>query len=257
MFRWKRGLLHALIPFGLAIAGGLALLVVKEPVDPEKLGEGVGRFAFFMLLAGLGISYLAQTGRKKAAWLAALALVGGIGALAAVLATAHGPRRVHAADRAPLVDDGVRLRHPTFGFSILRPPASYHEAPQIAAAMGIDDPDTVTYAYAETPPRGGLVIAIIANAALTKADFTRAIAGIRHGMDKAMAAQANTVPGAVHWLRDEVSGDDAHLVGHLHAEVNQLDVRITAVSLPSAIVTITVLAQDATTLADVLESLQP
>jgi len=123
--------------------------------------------------------------------------------------------------------------------------------------MGIDDPDTVTYAYAETPPRGGLVIAIIANAALTKADFTRAIAGIRHGMDKAMAAQANTVPGAVHWLRDEVSGDDAHLVGHLHAEVNQLNVRITAVSLPSAIVTITVLAPDATTLADVLESLQP
>ena len=55
MFRWKRGLLHALIPFGLAVAGGLVLLLVAQPADPEKLGEGVGRFGAVCFVLGLGI----------------------------------------------------------------------------------------------------------------------------------------------------------------------------------------------------------
>ena len=257
MFRWKRALLHALLPFGLAIAGGLVLLLTKAPADPEKLGEGVGRFACFAFLAGLGISYLAQTGRKRTALTISLALLAGVGALAAVLATTHGGAHVRPADRAPLVDDGHRLRHPTLGFSILRPPASYHDAPRMAEAMGVHDADTITYAYAETPPRAGLIIAIIANAGGSRRDFEDAVAGIRHGLGQATAAQANTVPGAVQWLRDDITGDDAHLAAHLHAVVNDLHMQINAYQLPTAIATLTVIAPDPATLADVLASFQP
>ena len=103
MFRWKRGLLHALIPFGLAIAAGFAILVLTNPADPEQLGEGVGRFAAACFVVGLGISYLAQTGRKRAALGTSLALVAVIGGLVAfVTSSAHHDRpRATARDRAP------------------------------------------------------------------------------------------------------------------------------------------------------------
>src|SRR3954471_15420042 len=99
MFRWKRGLLHALIPFGLAIAGGLALLFLKPAADPEKLGEGVGRFAATCFVAGLAISYLVQTGRKKAAVGASVALIAGVGALVAmIVVTGHDRPQIRAMD---------------------------------------------------------------------------------------------------------------------------------------------------------------
>lgn len=258
MFRWKRGVLHALIPFGLAIAGGLAILVTKNPADPEKLGEGVGRFAFCAFIAGLGISYLAQTGRKKAALWASLALVAAVGALAAIIATTAPRQRLHAADRAPLVDrviDGShRLVHPTLGFSILRPPASYQDSPQMAAAMGVDDPDTVAYAYADMPAQSGLIVAVIANAGESRSAFEEVVAGVRRGILKSMTAQLGSA-AKLEWVRNDITGDDVHLEAHLHAVLQGLHMQLDIHALhPSSIVSITVLARDATTLADVLAS---
>lgn len=267
MFRWKRGALHGLFGFGLVVAGGLALFLATDPVDPEKAGEGVGRLSVFGFLAGLGISYLVQTKRKKAALGVVLALVAGIGAIVAVVATAPRARPLRAADRAPLVEHVVdgqpRLRHPTFGFSIARPPAAYKPSAQITAAMGAatQDPGTVVYGYAEDPPTGALVVTLMAGAGGSRTDFTRSIAGIRRGLADSMTQQFGSA-AKLEILQDDVTGDDAHLEAHLHAVARGVHIQVVAHAIPAeaghaeAIVSVLVISPDPATLADVLTSFQ-
>ena len=254
MFRWKRGLLHALIPFGLAVAGGLVLLLVVHPADPEKLGEGVGRFGAACFVAGLGISYLAQTGRKKAALTASLALVAGVGTLVALLlVTMSDAKPVPTArDRAPLLEvslDGKpHLKHPTLGFTLLRPPAGYHESPAMAAAMGAQDPGTITHAYAEDPPRAGLVVSVLFGVS----DLRESVRDVKRGLESAMASQAGPDAKIV-YARDDIAAEAAHL----HAVVNNaIHIHIDAYALHDrdAVAMIMAVAGDATTLVDVVES---
>ncbi len=256
MFRWKRGLLHALIPFGLAIAAGLVLLLVTDPVDPDKLGEGVGRFGAACFVAGLGISYLAQTGKQRAAVVASIALVAGIGVLVALIVVTKPPARAHATarDRAPLREVSIggapHLEHPTFGFTLLRPPAGYHDSPALAATMGLQDPDTISYAYAEEPPQGGLVVSVL----LGDRDLPASVRGVRKGLESAMTAQLGP-EAKLRYVRDEIGVDEAHVYAvvndalHLHINAYQLRDR-------DAIVMVVVVGATATQLADVLDSFQ-
>lgn len=88
-FRVGRGLLHASLTLVAIIAIFGTLLFVLPVADPHRYGEGVGRFAFFMCLGALGVSALAQTGRRTAAWVVGgllLALVAGLVVLLVVIA---------------------------------------------------------------------------------------------------------------------------------------------------------------------------
>jgi hypothetical protein len=267
MFRWKRGLLHAAIPFALVIAAGLVALLATNPVDPDKAGEGIGRFAFFAFLAGLGVSYLAQTGRRKAALWTGLGLVAVIAAVTvSVIAASRGnaPKRLSAADRAPLVEieaaGAHRLQHPTLGFSILRPPASYRDSPTMLAMMGpaIRDPDSVYYAFAETPPQAGLIVGVMSNLGESRAAFQHVIDGIRSGLADSARSQSETIT----YERNEITGSDAHLEAHVHALFGAIHIQVNAYSVHpqgrgTVIVSVTVIAPEPTTLADVLASFQP
>jgi len=267
MFRWKRALLHALIPFGLVIVGGFVLFAVTSPVDAEKAGEGVGRFAGVALVAGLGISYLAQTGRQKAAALLGVGLVVLISVVVGLVAMPPRARPLRAADRAPLVEveiDGKpRLKHPTLGFSILRPPTGYHDSPQIAAAMGglTRDPGSVVYAYAEDPPQGGLIVTVMNNHAGSRRDLQEFLDGIQHGIESSVRSQLGEST-KVQIDRKDVTGDDAHLEAHLHAVVNGVHMQVNGYPLdvperPPVIVNVMVVGPEATLMADVLASFRP
>jgi len=263
VFRWKRALLHALIPFGLVIAVGLVALIVTDPVDPEKAGEGVGRFAAVAFVIGVAISYLWQTGKKLAAKLTALGLVLFVAALAIGLVTADThPRRHSVADRSPLVEvtvnGQVRLRHPLYGFSILRPPKGYAEAPELVAQLGVaGDPDSAYYAFAETPPTAIAVVGVMNDVGATRDDF----AAVTHGIRRGLTGAASGKDMQVQTLRDDTTGTDGHLVQHLHFIVSGAHIQINAYQLQtrgvSAVASVMVLGQDATTLADVLDSFQP
>jgi hypothetical protein len=267
MFRWRRALLHALIPFFLVIAGGLALFALIKPVDAAKAGEGVGRFATFALAAGLGGSYLVQTGRRRAALLSGLGLVTVIVAVVGLLVMRPHPSPLRAADRAPLVEAELggehRLRHPTLGFSILRPPPGYAASPQVARAMGsiADDPDTVIYAYAEDPPQAGLVVSVLYNDGGSRHDVQSFIDGVQRGLESSARSQLGS-SAQVQVIRREVTGDDAHLEAHLHAVVAGVHTQVNAHALhlpgrPPVLVAVTVISSDETTLAEVLTSLRP
>jgi hypothetical protein len=258
MFRWNRALLHGLIPLVLVVVAGLAVLFVAHSVDPEKAGKGVGQFACFAYFAGIGISYLAQTGRKQVALWTSVGLVGLVGLLLG-LAISLAPKSLQASDREPLFEVQVagkaRLRHPTLGFSVLRPPPSYVSQPQLATMLGGfagNDPSAVYYVYAETPPNGAVVIGVMANTGSSRNDFQDAIHGIHRGI--------TTSAPMAQFLREEITGDDDHLIAHVHVVTDQAHVRIEAHAIQGrspAIATVMVVDPDGTALTDVLESFAP
>jgi len=68
-FRWGPGALHALFALGLVILLFAVINAAVPVADPRRFGEGVGRFSLFIGLGTLGVSWLAQTGRRLAALL--------------------------------------------------------------------------------------------------------------------------------------------------------------------------------------------
>jgi hypothetical protein len=84
-FSWRRGLLHALVPFAVLIVSTVTIAAAADVADPRRFGEGVGRLSVFVFGGGFGVSYLAQTGRKQ--W-ALAAGVAGAALLVAVIALA-------------------------------------------------------------------------------------------------------------------------------------------------------------------------
>jgi hypothetical protein len=243
------------------------LFAVTKPVDAEKAGEGVGRFAGVALLAGLGVSYLVQTGRRKGALLAGLGLVALIGVVVGLLVTRPHPSPLRAADRALLVEAELggehRLRHPTLGFSILRPPPGYVASPQMAGAMGsiADDPGAVIYAYAEDPPQAGLVVSVLNNDGGSRHDVQAFIDGVQRGLESSARSQLGS-SAQVQVIRRDVTGDDAHPEAHLHAVVAGVHTQVNAYGLhlperPPMLVAVMVISPDETTLADVLASFRP
>lgn len=236
MFSWKRGILHALIPFAAVIALGLLVVAVKDVADPEKFGEGLGRFAVVSLLAGMAVSYLFQTGKRKAGWgvLAGFVLV--IGAVAFVLFTIDPRPEI---DRRALIDDGVTLRHPSLGFTLKRPPADFHDAPQLVKGMGDQGKDTVIYAYAPATPGVGLIIGVIWGTD----HFDAVVRGVKRGLLKSGAT----------WDDEQIGTD----VAHLRAHIRTISMRVDLHQVHGAIVTLNVMSPDPNALADVISSFQP
>ncbi len=68
-FSWKTGLKHAGLAVLFVVLLGLAALFLTydHVQDPEKLGEGVGRFAAFSGMLAIGVSWAWQTGRARLA----------------------------------------------------------------------------------------------------------------------------------------------------------------------------------------------
>jgi len=261
VFRWKRALLHGLIPVGAVVAIGIVLVAVAKPADPEKLGESMGTFVLFAYLAGCGISWLGQTGRRRAAWLGGIAL--GL-VMAAMLALGFiGPdhrtsRSMPGQDRAALVERDLagtpRLVHPTYGFSIRRPPASYHDSPDLVAQAGLTrDPRSQYYVYAESPPSNMVVVGLLTDLPSSREAFTAAVAGIRKAFTD---IEATTI------LTDETTGSEGHLQTKFHATVAGAHIQIRAYQVqpagkpPGAVMVMTTTA-DGTTLGDVLDSFTP
>jgi hypothetical protein len=241
-FSWKRGFKHALIPVALVIVAAVVLSTTRHIADPEKFGEGVGRFAAVCLGLGLGISALIQKGKHGAAWALGLSLAGLIvGGTIYLVVAERAPRAHVVVDHSPLVEDGLRLRHPSLGFSIRRPPASFKLSPQVAASMGTMDPDVVTYAYAEDPPTSVLAVSVMYG--MTGDDLGDAVKGIKAGLSKG---------GPVRWIRDDLGKTEAHI----HGVVSGAHVQVAAYQLPTAVVTVMTVALEADTLADVLASFQ-
>lgn len=69
--------MHAVLALVAVVVIFGVLAAVLSVADPRRFGEGVGRFSFFVGLGALGVSALAQTGRRTAAWV--------VGSLIAVL----------------------------------------------------------------------------------------------------------------------------------------------------------------------------
>ncbi|HEV7555831.1 MAG TPA: hypothetical protein VGO00_10270 [Kofleriaceae bacterium] len=262
MFRWKRAVLHALIPFGLVVLVGLVALFVTDPVDPEKAGEGVGRFAAVAFVIGIAISYLWQTGKKLAAKLTALALLLFVAAIGIGLVTNDTHRRHHlVVDRSPLVEvtiDGqVRLRHPTYGFSFLRPPKGYAAADALIDKFGITpDPEGLIYAFAETPPTAVVMVHVLTDVGESRAEFAAVALGIRAGLTGAAGKDLK-----IQTLRDEMTGTNGHLVQHFHLVIDGMHMQITAYQLKMrgtpSVAAVMVVGGDNKALADVLDSFRP
>ena len=175
--------------------------------------------------------------------------------LVVALVVTKEPARRHAtaSDRAPLREVSIggapHLQHPTLGFTLLRPPAGYHgPRPALAAAMGIQDPDTISYAYAEEPPQGGLVISVL----LGDHDLPASVRGVRKGLEAAMTSQMGPDAKLV-YARDEVGAEEAHIYaivsGALHLHINAYQLR----DRDAVVMVVGVGATD-TQLADVLAS---
>jgi hypothetical protein len=262
---WKRALLHGLIPVAVAIGGGLIVVATADVADPERFGEGLGQFSVFAYLAGVGISWLAQSGRRRTAWIAGALLVAMVAALA-IVAFAVGRRAsepLTAAERAPLqvIDDGGqrRLVHPTLGFSVRHPGPGYQERPALAAMMGLgSDPAAQVFAYAEDPPADALIVAIIKDAGRTRDGLDEMIAGLERGL---AASAREQMPGAALQVdRREVIWTDAERVARVQIRVGDLaTIRVDAHPVRPAgrapfVVALMTMTTEAAALAGVIDS---
>lgn len=85
--------MHALIPLAFVMLVGGLLSGLGHVADPFRFGQALGRSAAGTMLAALGISYLAQTGRRRLARglavVLTLALVGATIAGLVVLLAMH------------------------------------------------------------------------------------------------------------------------------------------------------------------------
>lgn len=244
-FRWGRGVLHALLALGLVVLAFAAVTVVVPVADPRRFGEGVGRFSFFVGLAVLGVSWLAQTGRRLAAW-----VVGGL-VLAAVvgvfvLVAAVAPKRAAESRVQPLPsEDLVRLdgtlRHPSLDFSIPDPGPSLEPQPALAQQLIDAEPSARAWVYADLAAGEIVMVMLTADTASSESAFTGFFEGTVSGQQAAMGS-AN-VAGDERERTIEWNLRRAHVYVILSGTLHQ---RIDAFGLPGGETMVLVsMAQDA------------
>ncbi len=189
-FRWGRGALHALLALGLVVLAFAAVAALVPVADPRRFGEGVGRFSVFVALIVLGISWLAQTGRKLAAWLVGGLLfvtLAGVGVLIAVVA----PKRIAESRSRPLpTEDLLRaegaLRHASLGFSIPDPGASLEPQPALAQQIITAEPEARAWVYGDLLAGEVVLVMLTAETASTETTFTEFFEGTVAGQTAAM-----------------------------------------------------------------------
>jgi hypothetical protein len=263
-FSWKRGLLHGGLAVLLLILAMVVLIAVRPPADPEKLGEGTGRFAVFLFGAVVGISYLRQTGRRRlAGWLS----IGGVALIVAAVAAVAAPGCKGAAKlpdgaKSPLVeeevDGGKRLRHPVLGFSLRHPGGSYVESPYMAKVMhdsAGNDEAMHYYAYAEPLPQAALVIGL-APGGQSESALEQAVEGLTRGLAELLreqlgGAEVRIVQKEVSWTAEKREAN----VRIVAAE--QIHMRMRALPLASGVlVIVTALGPDIAALEPSIDSLR-
>jgi len=189
------------------LVAGIALVVAFPVKNPEKVGEGTGQFAVFVMAVALGASYLAQTGRKAAAIAVSVVVVGlVVGMVVVVVMAVHSQPKLTASMRAPLVAMDEWLEHPGLGFKIHAPGPGFKEAPMYADMMRASDPgdDIIYHAYADAEPTAVLVVAVMARDLDSRTELEQTISGVEHGM---RAEAARQMPGTEPHVVERTVGD--------------------------------------------------
>ncbi len=194
-FRVGRGLLHAFLTL-VAILGIFGTLAVVLPVaDPERFGEGVGRFAFFTCLGALGVSALAQTGRRIAAWVVGGLLVMSVASVVVVLVVV-APELGEATARPLPPDELVRvdgaLRHPRLGFSLPDLGPSLQPEPGAAQQIAGSVPGSRGWVYADKDAREVVIVLLTADTSTSERAFSDFFEGTVRGQVEAMSAAGMT-----------------------------------------------------------------
>jgi hypothetical protein len=254
----KRAIVHVAIAIAVVFAAAGTLIGVGVVIDTEAFFEGLAQFTVFVALLVYTISYLLQSGRRRTA----LGIGGSvvvIVALALAFVTTSPPvpaptiTPLTSADRAPLVADGDRLRHPTLGFSIKQPGPGFHEATHYAAMANSNaGSGSLYYAYADAGsdarPNAVLMVGIA-----TGGDLTAVLAGVELSLSNTATQQhAPLIP-----IARAVGSDEAQLhvtLGGAHFRIH-LYAREPANHSP-IYVSLTVMSRDEHALDDVLSSLR-
>ena len=225
-FTWSRAGRHAGIVFALILAAGAAVSMAGVVESPYRFGVGLGRFSAFAMMVTVGISWLAQTGRR--AWALALGLgtVAALSALALWLAGQLGPT-ISAQDRAALevVEDGGvrRLVHPRRRFSIVHPGDGFQPCPEVATALTGGQGARDMHAWAYRDARTGETVALLLVGGLrSRTDVTAFIRGLT---ESAMGGDAIVGKRELTWDDDhrEIRIDLAHIRGG-HVNIRGLGV---------------------------------
>jgi hypothetical protein len=204
---WRRALAHALVALGVVVAAGALLVAVGAVPEPQRFGEGLGRFGLLAMAVTAGVSYLAQTGRRRAAWGLALGTAGLLGLVTALLLGALRADRsaaLTATERADLqleVRDGERwLTHPTLGFALRHPGPSFEPAQEVATAMASADADDGMATWGFVDRHTGEALAVMAVKGIeSRRDLDGFLKGFRDSLEGA--------GGRIE--REDVAWDDA------------------------------------------------
>jgi len=268
-FSWKRALAQALLTMVAVVAlGGAAFGWLAKPGSNARgFGEAIGRLAGFSAVIAFAVSWLRQTGRRKAALGVAIAcaILIGAGVAAVVISPAgHQTAPLTAAERAPLVvvDQGGerRLHHPTFGFSLLHPGAKFVDAPQLAQTMqgAGRDPTSVHYGFSDPTERSVVVISVMKGMGATRAALSEHVDGFQRGF------AGSGVGGAqLRWLGKEITWDDTRHEARIGAEFGggmRLALGAYAVvreGQPPFIVNVMIIAPSIDRFAKLLDSFRP
>lgn len=259
----KRAIKHALFALLVVIVIGGVLAVVLDVADPEKFGQGIGRFGVFVMIVAYAVSYFVQRGRRTIAWSIGLGLVVLIASAAFVVATERGAPALLAADRAPLFeyDEGGqrRLRHPSLFFSIAHPGASFVESSQLTAVF--EDATTYEtnhyYAYADADEGVNLVISVASHTG-RRDDFVDYIDGVQRGITNAARGKATVV------VREKrITWTDGRREARFHGVIDGTGhMRLRAFAITPAghapiVVLLMVISSDETALASLLDGFRP
>jgi len=161
-------------------------------------------------------------------------------------------------DRQPLVtaDSPIRgplLVHPTYHFSIKRPPASWVELPALATESNPDGRNAV-YVYGEPDNTKLLHVGLASVAGDDRPSFERLIPDLVAAFQSA-AKTARLTPF-------EITGTDGHLVATFRATMGLTSAlvrvhQLTVPGKPPVIVSLTLVAVDPDVYADILDSFTP
>ena len=190
---WRRALLHAAIVVAALVLVGAIVSAAGLVRSPQRLGEGLGRFALFAGAVTFGVSRLAQMGRRRLAWALAVGAVSIVAVIVGVLVgLAPKDLRLTAADRAPLetvvVDDARLLRHPVLGFSVPHPGPAFEFAPEVARALAGEDIGDSIHAWGYLDRATGEALAILLARGLeTREEIDGFLRGIRASLSRAEA----------------------------------------------------------------------
>lgn len=218
-FRWGRAALHAGLALVLTIVVTGTLAVVFDVADPRRFGEGVGRFALFMMLGALGVSWLQQTGRKLAATVTGgllLALLVGVVVLVATMAPSADARRHRFLPAGDLVREGATLRHDALKFSIPDPGPQLSERPELADTMFPQAPDLRAWVYADEASAAMVIVNLAAGQATDARTFEAFFSGVLHGHSGSLEVEQKE-----RWVKWDERRAHAYTVGATgHARVD-------------------------------------